>query len=228
MTTFSKISPDDPRLTAFALGELEGEELAAVEAALRDDPAARAAVDEIRATARQLEAALVTEAAADPLPAVTPPLRSAAIVPGPDPRLLDGGRLAKVIKFPQLYYIVGGLAAAAFAVLVVQYQSPVSHPHAEKKSYIELSLAPATEAAKKNEADRERAVEVASKVSAQVAQDQKRRDESVAINVAVRSLTGADAAAKSVTEPANAFKELPPASSPTAAAPYEYGNMKAV
>ena len=43
MTTTHKISPDDPRLTAFALGELEGEELAAVEAALRDDPAARAA-----------------------------------------------------------------------------------------------------------------------------------------------------------------------------------------
>ena len=33
------LSPDDPRLTAYALGELEGEARAAVEAALRADPA---------------------------------------------------------------------------------------------------------------------------------------------------------------------------------------------
>jgi anti-sigma factor RsiW len=57
-----QFSPDDPRLTAYALGELEGAELAAVEAALREDAALRATVEEIRATVAQLEGALATEA----------------------------------------------------------------------------------------------------------------------------------------------------------------------
>jgi len=35
----TKIFSDDPRLTAYALGELEGEECAQVEAALAADPA---------------------------------------------------------------------------------------------------------------------------------------------------------------------------------------------
>ena len=35
----TKILSDDPKLTAYALGELEGGELAAVEAAVRADPA---------------------------------------------------------------------------------------------------------------------------------------------------------------------------------------------
>ena len=45
----SKILPDDPKLTAYALGELEGEERAAVEVALELNPALRGTVDEIRA-----------------------------------------------------------------------------------------------------------------------------------------------------------------------------------
>src|SRR5215510_8430493 len=42
---------DDPRLTAFALGELDGAERADVEALVAKDEAARRAVEEIRATA---------------------------------------------------------------------------------------------------------------------------------------------------------------------------------
>jgi len=141
MSIFPKISPDDPRLTAFALGELEGEDLAAVEAALRDDPAARAAVEEIRAMAGQLESALGAEAAAD-TNAAAEPLHRAAILPGRDPAKLDGGSMGKLLqfpklRFPQLYYIVGGLAAAAFAVLVMRQEPRVA---AEKKTYTELRL----------------------------------------------------------------------------------------
>jgi Ca-activated chloride channel family protein len=227
MTTLSKFSPDDPRLTAFALGELEGEELAAVEAALRDDPAARAAVEEIRATASQLGAVLGAEAAADPVSAGAPPLRRAAIVPGQDLHKLDGGPLAKVIKFPQVYYIVGGLAAAAFAVLVVQYQSPVSRQRAEKKSYFEVSLPAPTDDGRKNEPERGRAVDAMAKISAQAVQDKKQRDELVSSNEPSGALAGATGAAKSSVASANAFKELPPASSPVAAAPYEYGAVRA-
>src|SRR5947209_7660656 len=118
----TKLSPDDPRLTAYALGELEGDERAAVEAALQTDAAARAAVDEIRTTARQVEAALASE----PMPqikSITAPLaRRAAIIPGRDPGKLDGGPWRNLIKFPQAYYLVGGMAAACFAVMVTLHE----------------------------------------------------------------------------------------------------------
>jgi len=94
-------SPDDPQLTAYALGELDPAERAAVEARLRDDAAARAAVEAIRATAQQLEAAL----AAEPLPEVQPvqPVRR---------------RLGRVFRLPQFYFATATLAAACFVVLV--------------------------------------------------------------------------------------------------------------
>ena len=57
------IHPEDPRLTAYVLGELEEPERAAVEAALAEDGAARRAVEEIRAAARLLEEELKKEAA---------------------------------------------------------------------------------------------------------------------------------------------------------------------
>ena len=44
-------SLDDPRLTAYALGELEGEERAGVEAWLANHPEARRTVDEVRSAA---------------------------------------------------------------------------------------------------------------------------------------------------------------------------------
>jgi len=124
-----KLLPDDPKLTAYALGELEGAERAAVEAALRGDPVARAAVAEIRAVGLQLEDALAEEASQEPVAqkngaATTASLVSVAILPGTDPSKLDGGYrfngrpspLAQVIKFPQFYYVAGGLAVACFAV----------------------------------------------------------------------------------------------------------------
>lgn len=60
-TNENRISPDDPRLTAFALGELEGAELAQMEADLRADPAAQAIVAQIRIAADQFQAALAGE-----------------------------------------------------------------------------------------------------------------------------------------------------------------------
>ncbi len=132
----TKLSPDDPRLTAYALGELEGDERAAIEAALQTDAAARAAVDEIRATTRQIEAALASE----PMPefkAITAPLaQRAAIIPGHDPRKLDGGPLGKLIRFPQAYYLVGGLAAACFAVMVTLHESQLVRVEERQKADI--------------------------------------------------------------------------------------------
>ena len=56
------LQPDDPKITAYALGELDDAEVAAVEAALADDPAARAEVEAIRALAGDLTAELAGEA----------------------------------------------------------------------------------------------------------------------------------------------------------------------
>lgn len=55
--------PDDPRLTAYALDALDAADRAAVEAALAADPALRALVDETRAAAATLSAALPRDGA---------------------------------------------------------------------------------------------------------------------------------------------------------------------
>jgi Ca-activated chloride channel family protein len=116
------ISPDDPKLTAYALGELSGEERAAVETLLKNDPAAQAAVEEIRALAAQLEGALAQEALMDPVVSSEASaglakeakggkaLRTAA-------RVEDDPYRKKVIRFP--YVLIGSLAAACFAVVIV-------------------------------------------------------------------------------------------------------------
>ncbi|HEX5011876.1 MAG TPA: von Willebrand factor type A domain-containing protein [Planctomycetota bacterium] len=64
--------PDgDPRLTAYALGELEGADVAEIEALLARDAAARAEVEAIRASAAELGEMFAMEAAAAPTPELT-------------------------------------------------------------------------------------------------------------------------------------------------------------
>ena len=155
----TKLSPDDPRLTAYALGELEAGERAAVEAALQTDPAARAAVEEIRATARRLEAALIAEAE----------METKENPPVPASRHLEPYIPArKLVRFP--YWLVAGLAAAGFAAMLALYQPPPEHvaqqknevkvalPAAEQPppGYVEVPLAPvdsSNQLAKQSEAD---------------------------------------------------------------------------
>jgi len=145
-----KFFPDDPKLTAYALGEIEdAAERAVIEAALRDDPAARAIVDEIRATAAQLEAAL----AAEPMPAAMPVAaqaggrggavaqvgeNDAARAPRPQEQPKRTARKSKMLRFPQLYYLVGGLAAACFALLLA---FAPERPITERHFYTEVPLA---------------------------------------------------------------------------------------
>ncbi|MFA6286369.1 MAG: von Willebrand factor type A domain-containing protein [Opitutaceae bacterium] len=94
------IFPADPRITAYAFGELEGDELARIEAAVQADPELRAAVAELRAFGGQLTAALGDE------PAV------AEEVTKPAPKKRRGW----VIPFPLHYFATA--AAACFAVVV--------------------------------------------------------------------------------------------------------------
>ena len=107
----SKITPDDPRLTAYALGELEPEEHAAVEAAIKADPAAQAAVEQIRALSGELSAALAME----PLPMVAGSSKKTDTPPAH-----EAYQSRKVIRFP--YFIIAGLAAACFAMMFVHQQ----------------------------------------------------------------------------------------------------------
>ncbi len=114
-------SPDDHRLTAYALGELSGAERAEVEALLTRDAAARVAVEEIRALAAQLEGALEAEALAEPVGAVQ----------------AEGGKnddpyRRKVVRFP--YVWVGTLAAACFAVVLALRENPRTNVAAEERA----------------------------------------------------------------------------------------------
>ncbi len=105
-----RLDPDDPRLTAHALDELEGEERAEVAAAVAADPALQAAVDEIRAAASRMTAALKAE----PLPK---PVRPVHLEP------YHTVRPGRVFPFP--YWAAAGLAAAAcFVVLAVLREMP--------------------------------------------------------------------------------------------------------
>jgi hypothetical protein len=115
-----RLDSDDPRLTAFALGELEGDELAGVAAAVAGDPSLQTAVDDIRATAGQLAEALKTE----PLPA---PVRAVHLEP------YHTVRPARMFPFP--YWAVAGLAAAAcFVVLVGLRQLPLANQELPQKA----------------------------------------------------------------------------------------------
>lgn len=127
MTT--RFSPDDARLTAYALGEVDDTERAEIEAQLQDDPAGQAVVEEIRRAAARLEAAL----AAEPMPAVRPPERD-------DPYRRKPGRM---LRFPGFYYAVATLAAACIAVLVAVRHPEPKRPVSETTATYELNL-PAT------------------------------------------------------------------------------------
>lgn len=107
----SHLTPDDPRLTAYALGELDAAEHVAVEAAIKNDPAAQAAVAQIRALSGDLSAALAKE----PLPFVVPPPQ----VKDAPPTAREAYHPRKFLRLP--FYLVGSLAAACVVgVFVLQ------------------------------------------------------------------------------------------------------------
>jgi Ca-activated chloride channel family protein len=129
-----KILSDDPRLTAYALDELEDAERDQIEAAVAADPALQAAVEEIRATASRLTAALEAE----PLPQAARPLPIEAY---------HTVRPARIFRFP--YWGVAAVAAAAcIAVILVWRELPQAPRGAPQKG---VQLARATEAQKKAE-----------------------------------------------------------------------------
>lgn len=125
----TKLLPEDPKLTAYALGELDAADHAEVEAAVRADPALQAAVAEIQALCGQLSTVLAHEPVAAPLTQEATMRPAVKKKPG------------TLLKFPQLYFAIGGLAAACFAVMIALREEPPKH-FAEKKQYA-LMQAPA-------------------------------------------------------------------------------------
>jgi Ca-activated chloride channel family protein len=111
----AEILPDDPKLTAYALGELDPADRAAIEAALRRDPALRRAVDEIRTAATRLQAAFAAETTPEP---VAPVLSTPKTPASAFDRRHRRSWTRTLLGFPQFYYVFGGLAAACFAVIV--------------------------------------------------------------------------------------------------------------
>ena len=108
MKTFD---PDDPMLTAYALGELEGDELREVEALVASDPAAARHVESIRAAAAGIGEAFEREAAPD-----VEPIRPIEI----EPR-----RRSPII--PWLFYASTAAAACFFVVLALRFSSPETY-----------------------------------------------------------------------------------------------------
>jgi Ca-activated chloride channel family protein len=106
-----KIFPADPRITAFALGELEGEEHARIEAAVNADPELQAAVVELRAFGGQLSTALAGEKAEAMPPVAEAPKK----------------RRGRLIKFP-LHYFATALAACFAVVVWVRHKGDVTTP----------------------------------------------------------------------------------------------------
>lgn len=112
------IFPADPRITAYAFGELEGDELIHIENAVNADPALQAAVAELRGFGGQLTTALGEEQTAGvenehspaPAAAVTPPVTKK--------------RRGLRIPFP-LHYLATA-AAACFAMVVWVRQEPTA------------------------------------------------------------------------------------------------------
>jgi Ca-activated chloride channel family protein len=139
------ISPDDPRLTAYALNEMAPEDRAAFASALAQDAAAQQAVEQIRLTGAMLTDALQHESAQ---PAVATAQSASSRAP-----------TAKIIRFP--YGMVSSLAAACFAVAFIYWQRnqlPLTQSAAHEAP---LGAAVAAKDAKKDKATEGKEAEVA-------------------------------------------------------------------
>lgn len=106
------VFPADPRITAYAFGELEGDELRFIEAAVAADPVLQAAVAELRGFGGQLATALGEE--------------KSGIEEAPAPVAAPKKRRGLLIPF-RLHYLATA-AAACFAVVVWMRQEPAVSP----------------------------------------------------------------------------------------------------
>jgi len=94
-------NPDDPRLTAYALGELDSPDREAMEALVNENPEARRIVEEIRAAAERLAAELTGE----PVPGLTPEQKERIAAAAPSGARSPGG----IISIFRITAVAAGL-----------------------------------------------------------------------------------------------------------------------
>lgn len=116
MTLENRNDELEARLSAYAFGELEGEERAELERALAADPTLVRRVAELRAFGGELRAALAEEA-----PAAAQSVPSAPSAPAPTAESRAGGRL---LRFPAWAWSAAGFAAAAGVAVMVATREP--------------------------------------------------------------------------------------------------------
>ncbi|MCE5325897.1 MAG: von Willebrand factor type A domain-containing protein [Planctomycetaceae bacterium] len=115
---------DDPKLTAYALGELDEHEAAQIESQLKDDPAAAAAVESIRALAGQL----TVELAAEKSEGLTSQHLTA----------IKETAMPSTTRRSRIYKVFAGSVAAAAAVIVVVLVATANNRTAAPKA-VEVS-----------------------------------------------------------------------------------------
>lgn len=165
----SEYNQDDPRLTAYALGEMEPAERAEFEQWLLLQPEAQKAVDEIRAAAAMLGDALAEEPATM---ADAPVIDASAVLatqPKAEPADEYRRKRSKLLQFPALYYMTASLAAACFAVM---FFTSAEYGAKEQKRYIEMNEAMADAMRAKEKQKRMVAAEE-SALAAQIASREK-------------------------------------------------------
>ncbi|HEY8990992.1 MAG TPA: von Willebrand factor type A domain-containing protein, partial [Luteolibacter sp.] len=119
--------PADPRITAYAFGELEGDELRLIEAAVQADPALQSAVAELRGFGDTLSSVLGDESIAA--------VPAQAIKPEPSPQKAR----RRLIPFP-LYYLATAAAACFALVVCMRYETtPSAHPATKTKNVAAFS-----------------------------------------------------------------------------------------
>ena len=121
----TRLTPEDPRLTAYAFGGLEGEELAATEAAIAADPRLARRVAELRVFGAEIGAALENE----PMPAMPEPAS-----PGTPAAPGERGR---VLRFPAWAWATAGLAAAAALAVMAWLRQGGTTPDAPGVAKVE-------------------------------------------------------------------------------------------
>jgi Ca-activated chloride channel family protein len=115
-------NPDDPKYTAYALGELDENERAAIDAELKADPAVAAAVGEIRTTTLRLSAALQAE----PLP-TSGAFGSASAAPAGEIGVAVDLKRKPARRMVSWKVAIGGLVAIAGCALVAGLITPATN-----------------------------------------------------------------------------------------------------
>jgi Ca-activated chloride channel family protein len=203
----NKISPDDPRLTAYALNEMEPAERAEFEQSLNQDAAARQAVAEIRTAAAALTNALEQE------PGLAGDVH---VQPGAteEKRQTKRDPYAKIVRFP--YWTISSLAAACFAVFFIYWQR--HQLPSDQKNYIEVPLAAPAEG--KNEPTAKKSAGADLAKAAQVELRQKeRKDVTVAFPAMEPAAAGSLVADSVASHPA--VRSLDEENQPVKLAPFE-------